>query len=113
MKEGISKGMNMKWSSYMSSNQQNLTVESIGLKIDYRVDNFLYNHPPTSLIGLPWPHSKLCTALTRREYFINEPVSTAQVSSGRLESRTALKGTEKYCCPSRGSNPGLQISRPA
>ena len=37
MKEGISKGMNMKWSLYMSSNQQNLTIGSIGLKSDYRV----------------------------------------------------------------------------
>ena len=37
MKEGISKGMNMKWSLYMSSNQQNLTTGSIGLKSDYRV----------------------------------------------------------------------------
>ena len=37
MKEGISKGMNIKWSLYMSSNQQNLTIGSIGLKSDYRV----------------------------------------------------------------------------
>ena len=37
MKEGISKGMNMKWSLHMSSNQQNLTIGSIGLKSDYRV----------------------------------------------------------------------------
>ena len=37
MKEGISKGMNMKWSLYMSSNQQNLTIGFIGLKSDYRV----------------------------------------------------------------------------
>ena len=37
MKEGISKGMNMKWSLYMSSNQQNLTIGSIRLKSDYRV----------------------------------------------------------------------------
>ena len=37
MEEGISKGMNMKWSLYMSSNQQNLTIGSIGLKSDYRV----------------------------------------------------------------------------
>ena len=37
MKEGISKGMNMKWSLYMSSNQQILTIGSIGLKSDYRV----------------------------------------------------------------------------
>ena len=37
MKEGISKGMNMKWSLYMSSNQQNLTIGSIGLKSDYRI----------------------------------------------------------------------------
>ena len=27
----------MKWSLYMSSNQQNLTIGSIGLKSDYRV----------------------------------------------------------------------------
>ena len=37
MKVGISKGMNMKWSLDMSSNQQNLTIGSIGLKSDYRV----------------------------------------------------------------------------
>ena len=37
MKEGIRKGMNMKWSLYMSSNQQNLTTGSIRLKSDYRV----------------------------------------------------------------------------
>ena len=37
MKEGISKGMNMKWSLYMSSNQQNLTTGSIRLKSDYRI----------------------------------------------------------------------------
>ena len=37
MKEGISKGMNMKWSLYMSSNQQNLTIGSIRLKSDYRI----------------------------------------------------------------------------
>ena len=37
MKEGISKGMNMKWSLYMSSNQQNLTIGSIRQKSDYRV----------------------------------------------------------------------------
>ena len=37
MKEGISKGMNMKWSLYMSSNQQNLTTGSIRVKSDYRV----------------------------------------------------------------------------
>ena len=37
MKEGISKGMNMKWSLYMSSNQQNLTTGSIRLKSDYWV----------------------------------------------------------------------------
>ena len=37
MKEGISKGMNMKWSLYMSSNQQNLTMGSIRLKSDYRI----------------------------------------------------------------------------
>ena len=30
---------------------------------------------------------------------IKEPVSTTQVSSGRLESSTALKGTEKYFAP--------------
>ena len=32
-----SKGLDMKWSLYMSSNQQNLTIGSIGLKSDYRV----------------------------------------------------------------------------
>ena len=37
MEEGISKGMNVKWSLYMSSNQQNLTMGSIRLKSDYRV----------------------------------------------------------------------------
>ena len=39
MEEGISKGMNMKWSLYMSLNQQNLTTGSTGLKSDYRVVN--------------------------------------------------------------------------
>ena len=37
MKEGISRGINMKWSLYMSSNQQNLTIGSIRLESDYRV----------------------------------------------------------------------------
>ena len=37
MKEGISKGMSMKWSLNMSSNQQNLTTGSVILKSDYRV----------------------------------------------------------------------------
>ena len=37
MKEGINKGMNMKWSLHMSSKQQNLTIGPIGLKSDYRV----------------------------------------------------------------------------
>ena len=37
MKEEISKGMNMKWSLYMSSYQQNLTTGSIRLKSDYMV----------------------------------------------------------------------------
>ena len=32
-----SKGLDMKWSLYMSSNQQNLTIGSIRLKSDYRV----------------------------------------------------------------------------
>ena len=32
-----SKGLDMKWSLYMSSKQQNLTIGSIGLKSDYRV----------------------------------------------------------------------------
>ena len=36
-----------------------------------------------------------------------EPVSTTQVSSGRLDSRRVLLGDEKYCRPSRESNPGL------
>ena len=32
-----SKGLDMKWSLYMSSNLQNLTIGSIGVKSDYRV----------------------------------------------------------------------------
>ena len=32
-----SKGLDMKWSLYMSSNQQNLTIGSIRLKSDYRI----------------------------------------------------------------------------
>ena len=37
---------------------------------------------------------------------IKEPVSTTQVSSGRLESSTALKGTEKFL-PRPGIESGL------
>ena len=56
MKEGISKGMNMKWSLYMSSNQQNLTIGSIRLKSDYRVVKIsltrgLGSYPALSLDG--------------------------------------------------------------
>ena len=55
MKEGISKGMNMKWSLYMSSNQQNLTIGSIRLKSDYRVVKISLTTGLGSYPGFPPP----------------------------------------------------------
>ena len=61
MKEGISKGMNMKWSLYMSSNQQNLTIGSIGLKSDYRVVKISLT---TGLGSYPEPNKRLSLFLS-------------------------------------------------
>ena len=60
MKEGISKGMNMKWSLYMSSNQQNLTIGSIRLKSDYRVVKISLTTGLGSYLGMEFneiPHT--------------------------------------------------------
>ena len=54
------------------------------------------------------PTQSSCVQRITREgsILIKEPVSTTQVSSGRLESSTALKGTEKFL-PRPGIEPGL------
>ena len=52
--------MNMKWSLYMSSNQQNLTIGSIRLKSDYRIVKISLTIGLGSYPGTAWQWPRMC-----------------------------------------------------